>query len=290
MPLRREVADDLPGPVHLAEPAAHRRHDHRGTVQGAGGRADRRRQDGRPGAHGARRAQPRALQPLPERVLRRPAPAHRHRPRASRCAPSSSSATSRSRRSTSRSRRRSSTCSRTSRTSSGSPTSSSPTTSPSSATSPTGSRSCTSARSWSSPTATSSTRRPLHPYTHALLSAVPVPDPDGSAQARADPAHRATCPARSTRRRGCVFHTRCWKAQERCARRGAAAARAAPRPPASPATSRSRPSPAASSADAPRSIAARSLPDEVDQPRLGGSRSRRLDAPQRIEPARTDIR
>ena len=33
-----------------------------------------------PGAAGARRPQPRALQPLPARVLRRPAPAHRHRP------------------------------------------------------------------------------------------------------------------------------------------------------------------------------------------------------------------
>ena len=34
------------------------------------------------GADGARRAQPRALQPLPGGVLRRPAPAHRHRARA----------------------------------------------------------------------------------------------------------------------------------------------------------------------------------------------------------------
>ena len=34
------------------------------------------------GAARDRRAQPRALQPLPQRVLRRPAPAHRHRPRA----------------------------------------------------------------------------------------------------------------------------------------------------------------------------------------------------------------
>ena len=32
--------------------------------------------------------------------------------------------------------------------------------------------------------------RPLHPYTHALLSAVPVPDPNRDVPARADPAQR----------------------------------------------------------------------------------------------------
>ena len=61
------------------------------------------------------------------------------------------------------------------------------------------------------------TSRPMHPYTMALLSAVPVPDPDrrdASASASCSP---ATCPARSTRRRRCRFHTRCWKAQEICA-------------------------------------------------------------------------
>ena len=42
-------------------------------------RAARKKQ--RPGADGAGRAQPRALQPLPARVLRRPAPAHRRRAR-----------------------------------------------------------------------------------------------------------------------------------------------------------------------------------------------------------------
>ena len=59
-----------------------------------------------------RRAQPRALQPLPARVLGRPAPAHRRRPRDRPEAQARSSPTSPSRRSTSRSRRRSSTCSR----------------------------------------------------------------------------------------------------------------------------------------------------------------------------------
>ena len=75
------AADDLPGPVLVAQPAAHRRLDHLRAVRGAEDRPARRGQAGRPGDHGAGGAQPRALQPLPERVLRRPAPAHRHRPR-----------------------------------------------------------------------------------------------------------------------------------------------------------------------------------------------------------------
>ena len=92
------------------------------------------------GAAGAGRALQRALQPLPARVLRRPAAADRDRPGDRPEAEAGRSPTSRSPPSTSRSRRRSSTCSTTSRTSSASPTSSSPTTSASSATSPTGSR------------------------------------------------------------------------------------------------------------------------------------------------------
>ena len=47
------------------------------AIHGIADGAERKRQ--RAGADGARRAQPRALQPVPGRVLRRPAPAHRRR-------------------------------------------------------------------------------------------------------------------------------------------------------------------------------------------------------------------
>ena len=51
---------------------------------------------------------------------------------------------------------------------------------------------------------------PGHPYTRALLSAVPVPDPVGRAACASGSSSRATSRARSTRRPGCRFHTRCW--------------------------------------------------------------------------------
>ena len=76
-------ADDLPGPVRLAESAPPGRLDHRRPV---------RRSTASPTGDERKRQvqelmelvgpQPGALQPVPGRVLRRPAPAHRRRPRA----------------------------------------------------------------------------------------------------------------------------------------------------------------------------------------------------------------
>ena len=57
--------------------------------------------------------------------------------------------------------------------------------------------------------------RPLHPYTVALLSAIPTTEP--GAQAHADHAAAATCRARSNPPSGCRFRTRCPIAQPICA-------------------------------------------------------------------------
>ncbi|QDT13790.1 ABC transporter ATP-binding protein [Stieleria marina] len=58
-------------------------------------------------------------------------------------------------------------------------------------------------------------RAPVHPYTEALLSAVPVPDPNAAA-ARERIVLSGEVPSPDKQYVGCAFADRCWLAEDRC--------------------------------------------------------------------------
>jgi len=58
---------------------------------------------------------------------------------------------------------------------------------------------------------------PLHPYTRALLSSVPIPDPLVESK-RAPIILQGEVPSPLNPPSGCVFHPRCFQAKKECSR------------------------------------------------------------------------
>ncbi|MEV8596834.1 dipeptide ABC transporter ATP-binding protein [Streptomyces sp. NPDC052012] len=59
-------------------------------------------------------------------------------------------------------------------------------------------------------------KAPMHPYTKALLSAVPIPDPKRRAAKSERILLKGDVPSPIAPPSGCRFHTRCWKATQVC--------------------------------------------------------------------------
>jgi oligopeptide transport system ATP-binding protein len=58
-------------------------------------------------------------------------------------------------------------------------------------------------------------KKPLHPYTQALLSAAPIPDP-GIEKQRKRIILTGDVPSPDKARTGCYFYDRCWKKMDKC--------------------------------------------------------------------------